>query len=153
MATVVVAAALTIGLAACTPPDTTPSPTETQTDSAAPSETPAPQPVFLPDLGATENLPFFDLVNNGVVAADANAKGPAFIDALAAAGFTKADMEVTFDTTSVNLDADSVQFAVRFKGECLVGQYGPASGGYHSMVAHMLATNTCLVGQTRQIDW
>ncbi len=44
-------------------------------------------------------------------------------------------MQVTADRTTVDLQADSVQFAVLFEGECLVGQYGPASGGYHSAVA------------------
>jgi len=46
-----------------------------------------------------------------------------------------------------------VQFAVRWAEECLIGQYGPASGGYHSLVAPRLSTGTCLAGQTRPIDW
>jgi hypothetical protein len=62
-------------------------------------------------------------------------------------------MEVTFDATAADLAADSIQFAVRFKGECLIGQAGPASGGYHSVIAAQLATGRCLVGSTRQIDW
>jgi hypothetical protein len=53
----------------------------------------------------------------------------------------------------VDLPADSVQFAVLFAGDCLIGQYGPASGGYHSAVGPALATGGCLVGETRPIDW
>ena len=97
--------------------------------------------------------PYFDSVNVGVIAADASAGGRAFIDALVAAGFDKAQMEVTADRTTVDLPADSVQFAVLFEGECLIGQYGPASGGYHSAVAPALGTGGCLVGETRPIDW
>ena len=44
-------------------------------------------------------------------------------------GFDKAQTEVTFDETSAALAADSIQFAVRFDGECLIGQNGPATGG------------------------
>ena len=54
---------------------------------------------------------------------------------------------------TVDLQADSVQFAVLFDDECLVGQYGPASGGYHSAVRPALGTGGCLVGETRPIDW
>jgi hypothetical protein len=42
---------------------------------------------------------------------------------------------------------------VLFQGECLVGQYGPASGGYHGAVRPALGTGGCLVGETRPIDW
>ena len=92
-------------------------------------------------------------MNLGVVAANASAGGRDFIDALVAAGFDKSQMEVTADRTTVDLQADSVQFAVLFGGECLVGQYGPASGGYHSAVRPALGTGGCLVGETRPIDW
>ena len=62
-------------------------------------------------------------------------------------------MEVTFDRTQADLAADSIQFSVRVHGECLIGQNGPAAGGYHSIVADVLGSDTCLVGSTRQIDW
>ena len=102
---------------------------------------------------ASENLSFFDAVNLGVVAANASAGGRDFIDALVTAGFDRSQMEVTADRTTVDLQADSVQFAVLFNDECLVGQYGPASGGYHSAVRPALGTGGCLVGETRPIDW
>ena len=110
-------------------------------------------PILRADLAASDNLAYFDSVNVAVIAADASAGGRAFIDALVAAGFEKSQMEVTADRTTVDLPADSVQFAVLFEGDCLIGQYGPASGGYHSAVGPALGTGGCLVGETRHIDW
>lgn len=110
-------------------------------------------PSLRPELSADENLAFFDHVNQAVVAAVPEARGRDFIDALAAAGFDKAQMQLTSDTTTLDAAADSVQFAVAFQGACLVGQYGPASGGYHSAVRPALGTGGCLIGQTRPIDW
>lgn len=144
-------AALMIGLAGCSFAE--PEPTPTATPTTDPTETAPPAPVLNPELSASENLAFFDSVNLAVVAADPNAGGRAFIDALVAGGFDKAAMQVTADRTTIDEPADSVQFAVAFNGECLVGQYGPKSGGYHGAVRPMLGTGVCLVGQTRPIDW
>lgn len=119
-------------------------------EPAAPTEAP---PSFRPELSADENLAAFDAVNLQVVAANASAGGRDFIDALVAAGFDRSQMQVTPDRTSVDLEADSVQFSVLVHDECLIGQYGPASGGYHSAVRPALGTGGCLVGQTRPIDW
>ncbi|WP_395246079.1 DUF6993 domain-containing protein [Agromyces sp. MMS24-K17] len=135
----------------------TPTPTDAAGDRPTPSSSTAPvdvpMPTLAPDLSATENLPYFDYVNAGVVAANAGANGRAFIDALVAGGFDKAKMQVTSDTTTLDTPADSIQFSVEFQGECLVGQYGPASGGYHGAVRPLLGTGRCLVGQTVPIDW
>jgi len=84
--------------------------------------------------------------------ADAAAGGRDFIDALIAGGFDRSELEVTFDRTQTDLAADSIQFSVRVHGECLIGQNGPAVGGYHSVVADVLGSGRCLVGSTRQID-
>lgn len=127
------------------------SPAATSASSAPASAGDAP--ILRPDLAASDNLAYFDRVNVGVIAADASAGGRAFIDALVASGFEASRMEVTADRTTVGLPADSVQFAVLFEGECLIGQYGPASGGYHSAVGPALGTGGCLVGETRPIDW
>ena len=88
-----------------------------------------------------------------MIATNPAAGGRDFIDALVAAGFDKAAMQVTSDTTTIGDPADSIQFAVRFQDECLVGQYGPKSEGYHGAVRPMLGTGRCLDGQTRPIDW
>jgi hypothetical protein len=42
---------------------------------------------------------------------------------------------------------------VNVADECLIGQNGPASDGFHSVVAPLLSTGLCLVGTTRPIDW
>jgi hypothetical protein len=125
----------------------------TEAAGVTPPAVPTPSSTLRPALSAEENLSYFDSIATAVLTADSKAGGRAFIDALAAGGFDKGQMEVTFDQTATELDADSIQFAVRFNEECIVGQTGPASKGYHSMVAPILGTGTCLVGATRQIDW
>lgn len=112
-----------------------------------------PDPTLQPTGDARANLAFFNFVAAGVAEANPEAGGRDFIDALVAGGFDKGDMEVTFDQTNAGLAADSIQFAVRFAGECLIGQNGPAAGGYHGAVMPILGSGTCLVGATRQIDW
>jgi hypothetical protein len=148
-------AALVSGLAGCMSGSA-----GVEAPSASASAPTAPSPpstdasaTLRPELAASENLAYFDAVNLGVVAANPAAGGRDFIDALTAAGFEKSQMEVTADRTTVDLQADSVQFAVLFNGECLVGQYGPASGGYHGAVRPALGAGGCLVGRTRPIDW
>ena len=124
---------------------------------AAPVTSDGPEATGVPgprlDLPAAENLALFDSVNLAVVAADESAGGRDFIDALTAAGFDRSAMQVTADRTTVDLRAGSVQFSVRLGDECLVGQYGPESGGYHGAVRPALGQGGCLVGRTRPIDW
>ncbi|MEV1129391.1 hypothetical protein [Agromyces sp. NPDC049794] len=141
-----------------TSPAPTPRPTPTPTGSAPvatgeATPAPSPPPTLRPTLAAGENRAYFDAVNLAVVAANPSAGGRDFIDALVAAGFDKSQMEVTADRTTVDLEADSVQFAVLFQGECLIGQYGSGSGGYQSALQPPLGTGGCLVGDTRPIDW
>ncbi|MGK9147312.1 hypothetical protein KXS11_06780 [Plantibacter flavus] len=143
---------LGLALTACTAPTPTPTPTATPTASpSATAKTPA-APALLPEGTAAENLPYFDAVNAATLAANPAAGGQAIIDGLVAAGFPKPEMEVSFDTTSIGDPADSIQFAIRWQGSCILGQNGPATG-YHSEVVSMLDTGRCLVGATRPIDW
>lgn len=157
LAGVAVAAALL--LSACTgahPSATTdPAPHTTASDSAAPTPTPTASaaPALVPGATAEQNLPYFDTVNKATIAAKPGAQGRDFIDALVSAGFTKSDMQLTPDTTTIGLKAPSVQFSVQFGAGCVIGQYGPDSGGYTSLTSPTLATGGCLIGQTRPIDW
>ncbi|NQX10086.1 hypothetical protein HQQ80_00405 [Microbacteriaceae bacterium VKM Ac-2855] len=146
---------LAASMAGCTP--SAPGPTD---GSVAPSATqsvatptPTPDPVLVPGGSAEQNKAFFDATNAAVIAGSADANGRSFIDALSGAGFDKSAMEVTADATSIGLAADSVQFSVTIGQDCLIGQYGPKSGGYHSIIAKPIATGACLVGQTVAIDW
>lgn len=150
--------AILVAVAGCavTAPAPTSRPTPADAATAATGEaTPPPSgpPTLRATLSAEENRAYFDALNLAVVAANPSAGGRDFIDALVAAGFDKAQMEVTADRTTVDLQADSVQFAVLFQGECLIGQYGSGSGGYQSAVHPPLGTGGCLVGDSRPIDW
>lgn len=126
-----------------------PMPTPTFSPSATPSAPAEPQ-LHL-EGSARQNLPYFDLVNNDLVARGGALDGRAFIDNLVAAGFPKSAMEVTADRTAINGAADNIQFAVQLNGSCLIGQYGNI--GYASTTAELLSTGRCLVGATRPIDW
>lgn len=147
---VVGAILLTGALSGCTG-DTRPTPSPSDTATLAPSPTPSAMPsapTLEPKGSAAQNLPYFDYVNQRVLASNPSPVGMDFINALAAAGFDKADMQVTADKTTVGLTPGSIQFSVRFRGECLIGQNGAGSDGYHSQVAPLLSTGKCLIGNT-----
>ncbi|QTX04540.1 DUF6993 domain-containing protein [Agromyces archimandritae] len=146
------AVAVIAALAACTS-DPSPAPSPSPSASERPSPTPAGPPELDPDGGAVDNLGYFDHVNRTTAATEPGVDGRVFIDALVAAGFDKAAMQVTADRTTLGSEADSVQFSVTWKGECLIGQYGPGSDGYQSAVQPELGTSGCLIGATRPIDW
>lgn len=144
--------AIALALAGCT--GSTPQATASRTATPAATSTATPTAAGLvPGGTAQENLAYFNTVNQATLAANPNAQGRDFIDALVAAGFTKADMQVTVDTTTIGLKANSIQFSVRMGDSCLIGQNGADAGGYSSMVTPVLSTGSCLIGQTRPIDW
>jgi opacity protein-like surface antigen len=152
---VLVAAALvaSLSLAGCVQ-SATPAPATTKSTHATASPTPTatPDPVFHPNGTADENKAYFDLVNTRFFTANPSALGRPIIDNLVAAGFSKADMQVTPDKTSIGGGVDSILFAVKMGNECLLGQHG--GGGYSSSVAAALTTGgPCLIGLTRSIDW
>lgn len=140
-------AVLTFTLAGCVEtPTPIPTPTSTSGATAAPVD-----PEIDLEGSAGDNRAYFDQVNAELIAAGGALDGRAFIDNLVAAGYTKADMEVTADRTAINIAADNIQFSIRLNGTCLIGQYGNI--GYASTTAELLSTGRCLVGQTRPIDW
>jgi hypothetical protein len=141
------------GCAGSTPHATHPSATMSNSSSptAPPATTPIPAPTLVVGGSAAQNKAFFDVVNRRTVRAHRDPVGSDFIDALARAGFAKKDMQVTADKTSVGLTPGSVQFSVRWDGDCLIGQYGADIGGYHSEITPVLQTGKCLIGQTAPI--
>ena len=146
-----VGALLVFALAACTgaPGD---EPTRASASpSASATPTPAPDAVLIPTGDAEANLPYFDLVNRRLLAKVPTPNGQQLIENLVTAGFAKADMEVTPDTTVGDEAAGSIQFSVRANGTCLIGQTGEA--GYNAVAAPLLGTGKCLVGNTRPIDF
>ena len=150
--TVALALATVAALAGCVP-SAAPHPTSTKTAAATASPTPTATaaPTYQPNGSAQANKAYFDLVNNTFFAANGNALGRPIIDNLVAAGFTKADMQVTPDKTSIGGGVDSILFSVRIGKNCLLGQHG--AGGYSSAVVAALANGSCLVGLTRAINW
>jgi len=137
-----------------------PSPTAAQTAPAsaaptptAPTPTEAAGPVLVPDGTADENLPLFSAVVAAVWATPQQVTGQAYVDALVAAGFDKSAMQLTPDQSTVGNPAESIQFSVRWGQDCLVGQVGPSTGAPVTVVLPALGEGTCLVGDTRPIDW
>jgi hypothetical protein len=142
-----------LALSGCVEGDPMPTPTATETGlPGEPSATPEPEPVLDLQGTAADNLAYFNKVNRALVVSGAELDGRAFIDNLVEAGFAKSSMEVTPDRTSINAQADQVQFSVRINGTCLVGQYD-IQNRYTGVAAPLLSTGTCLVGTTRPIDW
>ncbi|MGK3952725.1 DUF6993 domain-containing protein [Microbacterium sp. I2] len=154
-----VAAAGAALLAGCTA--LAPAPTGTDGGTAGPTSTPEPsstssapsEPVLVVGGSAAENLPVFTSVTNSVWSSEQRESGRAYVDALVATGFDKAAMQVTEDFSTVGNPAESIQFSVRWGDECLIGQVGSATGEPVTVVAPVLAEGTCLIGQTRSIDW
>lgn len=132
-------------------------PMPTPTASAS-SPSPAPtsvrnelNPQFRPGGSAAANQQFFDATNQALQSAAGKSDGVTIVNTLVAAGFNKADMEVTFDSTAIGLQADSIIVSVRIGEECLLGQFAP--GYYAGTIAPVLGTGKCLVGWQRTIDW
>ena len=119
------------------------------------SASPSAEPSGPPADSAEAQKVLFDETNQATVSAGggANPGGRAFIDALVAVGYDKGSMEVTPDETAIALDADNIQFSVRWGDDCLIGQVGPATGNPVAIVADGLPDGGCLLGSTRAIDW
>ncbi|MGN8025967.1 DUF6993 domain-containing protein [Microbacterium sp. 22242] len=157
LASFVPAVLLVVVLTGCAPgaaTSTAPSPsgsTATPSSPAAPAPTgSAPSaPSLHPDGSAKDNLPYFTAIVAKVWASGERASNRAYIDAMAAAGFARADMQMTADTTTVDNPAESFQFSVRWGStECLVGQVGPSTGDPVTAVLPQLAGGRCLIGST-----
>lgn len=128
----------------------TAAPSTTQsTPAAGPTRTASPAPTLHREGAAVENLPLFTMVVDQVWAGPSKVSAQAYVDALATAGFTKADMQMTADTSTVGNPAESIQFSVRWgSAECLVGEVGPSTGDPVTAVLPELAGGRCLVGTT-----
>jgi hypothetical protein len=149
--TPVVAVVLAIVLAGCVPQEAVQTSTPTPPPTPTPTATAAPAPALKPGESAEANQPYWDQVNTDFYAAHGMSDGRSIIDNLVAAGFVKADMQVTPDRTAIDLAVDSIYFSVKLGDECLLGQFTP--GAYHGSLGPALSTGGCLVGLTRPIDW
>lgn len=155
--TAVVAVTLAVTLAACsdsgdsmpTPPATSPS----ASPSAAPDVTPSEEePLdFLPGGTALANKDYFDYVNREHFDRHSDSDARSIIDMLVSAGFDKADMQITKDTTPTGRKPEAIEFSVRTPHDCLIGQWGKNT--YTSHIVPVLANGDCLIGDTKPIDW
>lgn len=150
-ASVIGSLAFSLAVAGCTPVEEQPAPTLAASSSPAPIETPEPDPELVPGGTAGQNRPFFEFVLNEQVALDSQPFSRNLVDALVAAGFDRASMQVTPDTTPVGQRADSVLISVLIDGQCLIGQV--IDGEVTSQLTDVLGTGRCLVGNTLSIDW
>lgn len=118
-------------------------------------ETPAEPAVFVPGGSAQENLPFFQELLLGYASGEQPIQGQPIVEAVAAGGFDKADMQVSFDQSKTNLEADSIFVAVRSGETCLIGQLIPETREVAAQAVDAVGPerNVCLIGQTRPIDW
>ena len=143
-------------LAGCTTPHDVPTvgapPTSMASARLSRPTSSAPSPAAAPRAAVLRELAAFDSTNRQTIATTAEPGGRAFIDGLVAAGFRRADMQVTPDRTTIGAAVPSVQFSVLWRGACLIGQYGPEPGGYRGMTAEAIS-GRCLLGKTRTIDW
>lgn len=150
--------ATVVALAGCTGTGAEPAPTPVSTTAHdVPTPTPAPKdaaPTLMREGSATDNLPFFSAIVAQVWATEQKTQGRAYVDALVAAGFDKAAMQVTQDRSTVDNPAEALQFSVLWRGECLVGQAGPDMSAPVATVLQAVQGGTvCLIGETRVIDW
>lgn len=144
---------LMLVVAGCAPTDEPPAPTETSTSTVAPTSTltPEPDPEFIEGGTAGQNRPFFEFVLEGVLTENPAPTSRLVVDSLVGAGFDKAAMEVTADTTPVGDRADSILISVLIDGQCLIGQI--IDSELTSQLTDVLGTGRCLVGRTVSIDW
>ncbi|MBK0419192.1 hypothetical protein JD276_09115 [Leucobacter sp. CSA1] len=131
---------------------------EGPTPETPPRETPA-EPEVAPELvpggSAEENLPFFTETLRAYAAGEGAIQGQPVVDAVAAAGFDRTTMQVSFDQSRTGLPADSIFVAVRIESDCLIGQLVPEDRSFtaEAMPAVGPEQNVCLIGETRPIDW
>lgn len=136
------------------PSASAPTATATAEDSPTPSPAPAADPTgFDPDADVEQNLKVFRSVIEDVWSGDGRNRGRTYVDALVAAGFSVSAMELTDDTTTIGNAAETIQVAVLWRQQCLIGQVGPATGEPVAVAVPALAEGRCLVGETRPIDW
>lgn len=145
------AVALAAALAGCT--SAAPSSNPSVVPTPVPGSTDSSIPVYHPTGSAEVNLPYFRLVGHALLDNNpkANAHGETIVKWFVSHGFDKSNMQVTPDKTSIGLAAWNIEFSVKINGGCLIGQAGNV--GFQSFAAPLLATNKCLVGTTRPINW
>jgi hypothetical protein len=138
------------------------------TDGAPPSETSGESPAsdgledaleaapeFVPKRieggSARENQPHIDwVIETARAESGTRVPGLEAVSILEASGYPRSAMELTPDSSLIELPADSTSLAIRFEGECVVAQWG--SDWYASAVEPVLVGDKCLLGETVSLD-
>ena len=108
-------------------------------------------PERVPGGSSRENQPHIDhVISLAIQAARPEVRGLDLVASLVEAGYSQQAMELTPDASLIELPADSTALAVRFGEECLITQWG--SDWYASAVEQVLASDTCLLGETVSLD-
>lgn len=141
-------------LTGCAHDDPEPMPTPTTTVSSTPKPTPSPTPSadpgFVEGGTAGQNRPYVEFVIGALLESTPQPASLVIIDTLVGAGFDRAAMQVTADTTRVGDPADSILFSVLIDGQCVIGQV--AQGALQTELGDVLGTGRCLVGRTVSLD-
>ncbi|GAA1624628.1 hypothetical protein GCM10009805_18180 [Leucobacter chromiireducens subsp. solipictus] len=129
---------------------------EGPTPQTPPRETPAaPEvaPELIPGGTAEENLPYFTEVLRAYGAGTSPIQGQPVVDAVVAAGFDPALMQVSFDQSKTNLVADNIFVSVRVEASCLIGQLVTEDRSTFAVVEPAIGPNgdICLIGKTAPI--
>ena len=133
----------------------TSSATNAESSAEAPEETLEPKPKFVEGGTAFENEAYFSWSLRKAIREGMPVNGVEVVNVLAAAGFDKAVMQVSFDKTKTNLTADSIFVSVRVNDQCLLGQVVSEDKTVAVDVQPVVGPNKdiCLIGKTRPIDW
>lgn len=110
---------------------------------------------FFPQGSAEDNLPYFRQTLETFGAGEQPVNGVNVVDAITAAGFERANMQVSFDHSQTGLVADNIFVSVRIGHQCLIGQVVTDSREAVAVVEPAIGpgSDICLIGNTRSIDW
>jgi len=128
-----------------------PAPEETV---SVPAETEAP-PEFVPGGSAQDNEEFLRYTLRQAIRGGLEINGVNLVNTVTTAGFDRAAMQVSYDTSATGLPADNIFISVRFGDSCLLGQVVTADKTVFTSVQPAVGPDKtiCLIGQTRPIDW
>jgi hypothetical protein len=138
------------------PSETSAEPPPSETSAEPPtSEDLEALPEFVPERieggSARENQPHIDwVIETARAESGTRVPGLEAVSILEASGYPRSAMELTPDSSLIELPADSTSLAIRFEGECVVAQWG--SDWYASAVEPVLVGDKCLLGETVSLD-
>lgn len=140
------------GLSACTSNSGSSS---SSTSQANATQTPEPAPTFVPGGTAADNEKFFNYVLRQAIRDGMEINGVNVVNTVVNAGFEKAALQVSYDSSRTGLAADNIFISVHIADQCLIGQVVTAEKTVTTDVQPAIGPDksVCLIGETRPIDW